>query len=283
MIRVQITSNLNVGFDDRKEMEYAGAAGGSGDVASDSAESYASMHGQPWEISPEPSDPYQEAMEAQAAKTDAQNSIPIELGGDFVIPTPLKEKIAEADKHLMESNNCIETQYGMKRGEEAEIRQIKDAAVRALRDKNRALNAEIKRNEAKIEACNDKCQKDLANCQKKWGASQELEKACRGNVEICHDIIDRIWDFINTEKKNISPETPHSLGSTDDEGGAGMDTRVLKGVCPKCSKRVYDNHTRGKIDGNYYHHECMLRLGMTPALDEYGCHRREVKRPKGEK
>lgn len=200
-----------MGFDDRKEMEYAGAAGGSGDVASDSAESYASMHGQPLEISPEPSDPYQEAMEAQAAKTDAQNSIPIELGGNFVIPTRLREKIEEADKHLMESNDCIATQHGIKRGEEAEIRQIKDAAVRALRDKNRALNAEIKRNEAEIEACNDKCLEDLANCQKKWGASQELEKACRGNVEICHDITDRIWAFINTEKKTYRPKHPIRL------------------------------------------------------------------------
>lgn len=267
-----------MGLDDRKEMEYAGAAGRSGGAASDSGESYHSMHGQPWNESPEPVDPYKEAMEAQAAKKDAQDSIPIHLGGDFVIPTHLEEKIAEADKTLRKSNTCIEKQYGMKLDEEAKIRKIQDADVTALRDKNLALNVEIQKNDAEIKACKLKCEQDLAKCQKTWRANQELENACRGTVEICNTITAQIFSLISAEQKKISPETPHSIGSTDDEGGAGMDTRGLKGVCPQCSEGVYDNDKRGKKDGKYYHHKCILLLGSTPSLDENGCHRRVVKR-----
>lgn len=35
------------------------------------------------------------------------------------------------------------------------------------------------------------------------------------------------------------------------------DYYEIKGICPKCKKQVTEQHERSKIDGHYFHFECI--------------------------
>jgi hypothetical protein len=263
------------------------AAGGSADSAdaSGGSEDAHSLHGQCLPASPEPSDPVKESEEAEKCLQEEENCIEFQVGHPVKIPDLLKEKLRKTEEKLRDLNRTIETTMLQKNCEKHQIEKSKAAIIENLWNKNETIRKtaerEIEQNNAEIEQLTAQCKKDLEQWKNRWERDAGLLEACTEKMEVCKNARDAVWNLINSEKGKLSQGSTDSQHLPEDDRDAGMDPRVVKGICPQCSLPVYSTDVRG-IDktGRYCHDKCMQGLGKRPSLNEKGEHQTLTKKCK---